>query len=163
MKILGIDPGYGIIGWSVITTSLKIIDYGIIETAPDITLPKRLLKIHHGITAIIEEYRPDQMVMEKLFFKNNKTTASDVTKAIGVMTLAAGRHDLEIYEYTPTQVKQSITGYGQAPKKQIQLMIMKIFNIREIPKPDDAADALAVALCHSLFCTGPGSKGMRSS
>jgi len=162
VKILGIDPGYGIIGWSLISSSLKIIDYGTIETSPDLPIEKRLCKIYEDITAIIEDFHPDHMALERLFFKKNTTTAIDVAKAIGVMTMTAGRFGIELFEYTPTQIKFSITGYGQATKKQIQLLIKKIFNIKDIPEPDDAADALAIALCHCLSSSLKKSRGRTS-
>ncbi len=160
MKILGIDPGYGIIGWSVVTGSLKILGYGVIETSRDISMCRRLLTIHDELTRIFEKFHPDQVALEKLFFKNNHTTALDVAKSIGVISIITAKNGLEIDEYTPTQVKHAITGYGRATKEQIQNMIKKIFNIKEIPEPDDAADALAVALCHSL--SGGLKKSMES-
>ncbi len=150
MKVLGIDPGYGILGWSLIDDKLKIYGYGAITTPAGDPLDVRLLTIHKKLHEIIEQFRPDVVAVEKLFFNKNTKTVIDVAKAIGVITLTIGLSDAGLVEYTPTEVKHAITGYGRATKEQVQLMIKKIFNIRELPKPDDAADALAIALSHTL-------------
>jgi crossover junction endodeoxyribonuclease RuvC len=149
MKVLGIDPGFGILGWAVIHDTMKIVDYGTIETSSDLPIDERLFIIHNELSDIIKRYRPDTAVIEKLFFSRNTTTAFDVCRAIGVVLLAFRQNALPYQEVTPMQVKQSITGYGMADKKQMQEMVKRIFNLKEIPKPDDAADAIAVATCYS--------------
>jgi len=150
VRILGIDPGYGILGWSVIENDLKIVQYGTIETAAHKRIDDRLLEIHEGISYIISTYSPDCAAIEKLYFAKNTTTALDVAKTIGVILLALKKANLDYAEYSPSQVKQSITTYGRASKQQMQTMIKTIFNLKEIPRPDDAADALAIAACHSF-------------
>lgn len=149
MKILGIDPGFGILGWAVIHDTMKIVDYGAIETSPDLPIDERLFIIHNELSDIIKRYRPDCAVIEKLFFSRNTTTAFDVCRAIGVVLLAFRQSALPYQEVTPMQVKQGITGYGKADKKQIQEMVKRLYGLKEIPKPDDAADAIAIATCYS--------------
>ncbi len=150
MRILGIDPGYNILGWSAIDDKLKIHGYGVITTPSGEPLDTRLLSIHKSLHEIIREFGPDVVAVEKLFFNKNTKTVMDVAKAIGVILLTIRLSPAELAEYTPTEIKQAITGYGRATKQQVQFMVKKIFNIKELPKPDDAADALAIALCHSL-------------
>ena len=150
MRILGIDPGFGILGWSVIEKNEKLIDYGIIETGPEKRIDERLLEIHTKLSAIISEYRPDCAAIEKLFFVKNISTGIDVAKTIGAVILTLKLNNIGYHEYSPIQVKQAVTGYGRADKGQMKLMIKAIFKMREVPSPDDAADALAIALCHSL-------------
>jgi len=157
VRILGIDPGYGILGWSVVESDLTLVDYGTIETSSLLSFDERLLQIHNALRKIIDEYSPEFAAVEKLFFQNNTTTAMDVAKAIGAVILTLKISDIGYEEYTPSQVKQAITGYGRAPKEQMQQMIKRIFGIREVPRPDDAADALAVAACH---CMKIGNKNM---
>lgn len=147
MRILGIDPGFGILGWAVIDEAVTIIDYGAVETPGTMPIDERLFAIHADISAIIQRYKPDCAVIERLFFSKNITTAIDVARATGVVLLAFREHALPYQEVTPVQVKQGITGYGKADKKQVQKMVQKIFKLDEIPTPDDAADAIAVALC----------------
>jgi crossover junction endodeoxyribonuclease RuvC len=147
VRILGIDPGFGILGWAVIEHTMKIVDYGSIETNSDLQIDERLFIIHSELSDIIKRYRPDKAVIERLFFSKNITTAMDVSRATGVVLLAFRQHALPFEEVTPLQVKQCITGYGKADKKQIQEMVKKIFKLKEIPRPDDVADALAVASC----------------
>jgi crossover junction endodeoxyribonuclease RuvC len=149
VRIIGIDPGFSILGWAVIEDNLKVVDYGTVETDPDMPIDERLFAIHSDISSIIERYRPDCAVIEKLFFSKNVTTAIDVSRATGVILLAFREHALPYQEVTPMQVKQGITGYGKADKKQMQIMVQRLFSLKEIPKPDDAADALAIALCYS--------------
>jgi crossover junction endodeoxyribonuclease RuvC len=149
VRIIGIDPGFGILGWAVIEDNLKVIDYGTVETGPGMPIDERLFAIHSDISSIIKRYKPDCAVIEKLFFSKNITTAIDVSRATGVILLAFREHALPYQEVTPMQVKQGITGYGKAGKKQMQIMVQRLFNLKEIPKPDDAADALAIALCYS--------------
>lgn len=150
MKILGIDPGYATLGWAVIADSLKIIDFGLIETNRDQGIDERLFVIHSEINKIIVYYKPDCLAIEKLFFAKNTKTAIDVAKSIGVILLTARLQQLSFNEYTPLQVKNAITGYGRASKDQMQNIIKKIYNLKEIPRPDDVADALAIAACHFL-------------
>ena len=149
MRVIGIDPGFGILGWAVIESNLKVIDYGTVETSPDLPIDERLFAIHSEISSILERYRPECAVIEKLFFSKNITTAIDVSRATGVILLAFREYALPYQEVTPMQVKQAVTGYGKADKKQMQVMVQRLFNLKEIPKPDDAADALAIALCYS--------------
>jgi crossover junction endodeoxyribonuclease RuvC len=150
VRILGIDPGYGILGWSVIDKNQKLIDYGIIETIQSMNIDERLLAIHTQLTAIINLYKPDCAAIEKLFFTKNIKTGMDVAKTIGALLLTLRLNNIGYYEYTPSQIKQAITGYGRAGKEQIKFMIKSIFRMSEVPTPDDAADAIAIALCHSL-------------
>ena len=152
MKVLGIDPGYGCLGWSVVGNDLSLIDYGSLETAAGADLADRILMIHEGLDDIIRKHRPALAAIERLFFNRNSTTAMDVAKTIGAVLLTLRLHGISYAEYTPSQVKQSVTGYGRAGKDQMQLMIMKIFRLAQPPEPDDAADAIAIALCHTLRC-----------
>ena len=156
MVILGIDPGYAIIGWGVLeyrANKFKVIDYGAITTQAKTPFPLRLCDIYNGLCNIISKYKPEVLSMEKLFYNNNAKTVIDVAQARGVITLAAQQNGLKIAEYTPLQVKQSVTGYGRAVKKQVQEMTRIILNLDKIPKPDDTADALAMAICHA-HCSG---------
>ena len=154
MIILGIDPGYDILGWSVISDKFKVFNYGIIKTSPSDPVETRLLKIHRSLDAIIAEYHPDCASIEKLFFQKNSKTVMSVAAAIGVVMLTLKMKDLPFFEYTPTQVKNCITGFGKAEKGQVEFMIKKILNLTEISCPDDAADALSIAVCHAL-CRKP--------
>lgn len=156
MVILGIDPGYAIVGWGVIeykANKFKVIDYGAVTTEAKTPFPLRLCDIYNGLCEIIKKYNPQVLSMEKLFYNNNAKTVIDVAQARGVITLAAQQNGLKIAEYTPLQVKQSVTGYGRAVKKQVQEMTRIILNLEKIPKPDDTADALAMAICHA-HCSG---------
>ena len=149
---MGIDPGIAICGYGIITKKAgreHLIEYGSIRTNSESETSKRLEKIYKGITVLIKEHRPDMVVVEELFINKNTKTALKVGQARGVAILACAHADAKIYEYTPLQVKQGICGYGKAPKKQVQDMVKRILNLKEIPQPDDAADALAVALSHS--------------
>lgn len=150
MRILGIDPGTGILGFGVVESGRqpRVIDAGVIRTKPHQPEPERLAIIFDGLHEIIKGARPDMLSVEKLFFARNVTTAMSVSQARGVVLLVAQQHNLPIYEYTPMQIKQSITGYGKADKKQMQEMVRILLNLKEVPKPDDAADALAAALTH---------------
>ena len=152
MIILGIDPGYGIVGFGVIektSNGIRPIDYGAIYTYKEDTFPERLRKIYIGINQLIDKYKPDYMCCEELFFNHNATTAINVAQARGVILLACVQKMGKLYEYTPLQIKQALTGNGRAEKKQVQYMVKAMLNLNSIPKPDDAADALAVALTHS--------------
>lgn len=156
MVILGIDPGYAIVGWGVLeykANKFRVIDYGAVTTEAKTPFPLRLCDIYNGFCDIIKKYQPEVLSMEKLFYNNNAKTVIDVAQARGVITLAAQQNGLKIAEYTPLQVKQSVTGYGRAVKKQVQEMTRIILNLEKIPKPDDTADALAMAICHA-HCSG---------
>lgn len=156
MVILGIDPGYAIVGWGVLeykANKFRVIDYGAVTTEAKTPFPLRLCDIYNGLCDIIKKYQPEVLSMEKLFYNNNAKTVIDVAQARGVITLAAQQNGLKIAEYTPLQVKQSVTGYGRAVKKQVQEMTRIILNLEKIPKPDDTADALAMAICHA-HCSG---------
>ncbi len=154
MKILGIDPGTGIVGFGFIESSkgsLKLVDAGVIRTPAKQAAEKRLLTIYDEVSGLIKEQRPDWISIEKLFFARNVTTAMSVSQARGVVLLAAVQSNLKIAEYTPLQIKMAITGYGRADKKQMQEMVRLLLKLEHIPKPDDAADALAAAITHSQF------------
>ncbi len=151
MIILGIDPGYAIVGWGILEyngMNFKTIAYGAINTNSSTPFPSRLEHIYDALSLIIAKYKPECVAIEKLFFQNNQKTAIDVGQARGVIILAAQKSKLEINEYTPLQVKQSVVGYGRAEKKQVMEMTRAILNLNEVPKPDDTADALAIAICH---------------
>lgn len=154
MRIIGIDPGTGILGFGVIEiTGHKIImiDAGVIRTPAHTPLDERLEEIFDGLTEIIAATRPHEMSIEKLFFAQNVTTAMSVSHARGVAMLTGRKAKLPIAEYTPQQIKQTLTGYGKADKKQVQEMVRMHLALREVPKPDDCADALAAAITHSLM------------
>lgn len=150
MRILGIDPGYSTIGWAVIENDLRIVSFGTLETSSGTKIEERLLKVHNALNDILVKFQPDCAAIETIFFSRNTKTAIDVAKCIGVIMLTIRVAGIEICEYNPSQIKLAITGYGKADKSQIQHMIMKIYRINNIPEPDDAADALAIATCHSL-------------
>ena len=152
MKILGIDPGTATTGFGLITKEgpkLTKVDCGVISTSKDLDMPERLSILYDDLQEIIKAHRPDVVVVEKLFFTNNITTAMTVSQARGVVLLVAEQNSIRIAEYTPLQVKMAVSGYGKATKKQVQEMVKKILKLEVIPKPDDAADALAIAICHS--------------
>lgn len=152
MRILGIDPGYAIVGYGVVDyvgNKFKVVDFGAIETPKEMPFSKRLLYIFHELNDIIDRCRPDFMSVEELFFNTNVKTAIQVGHARGVILLSAEHNAVPVYEYTPLQVKQAIVGYGRADKAQVQFMTKTLLNLTEIPKPDDAADALALAVCHA--------------
>lgn len=152
MIILGIDPGYAIVGWGVIEYSgskFRTLGYGSIQTPAGLPIVDRLEMIYRGMGEIIEKYKPDGMAVEELFFNTNTTTAIAVAEARGIILLAARHAGVEIGEYTPLQVKQAVVGYGRAEKKQVITMVTSLLGLKEPPKPDDTADALAVAVCHA--------------
>ncbi|MCL2085722.1 crossover junction endodeoxyribonuclease RuvC [Candidatus Saccharibacteria bacterium] len=155
MRILGLDPGTGIFGFGVIDfwpgKTPKMVTAGVIKTPPHTPLAERLEEIYDGITLIIDETKPDEAVIEKLFFAGNITTGIAVSHARGVALLALKQKKVPIYEYTPLQIKQTLTSYGRATKKQIQEMVRIHLAMKAPPKPDDAADALAAAITHSLL------------
>ena len=152
MTILGIDPGLERIGYGVVKregSRLTVIDYGLIQT-PRIGVPDRIMLIHERVVALIEEHRPDAMATERLLFTVNKTTAMDVAKALGVVLLAGAQKGLPWTEYSPPEIKQSVVGNGSADKKQVQFMMTKLLSLPAPPKPDDVADALAIAVTHAF-------------
>ena len=153
MVIVGFDPGLATLGYGVITTDIKkkpeMVDYGIISTPKDTNLAIRLTMIEKGVKQIIDTYKPDEIAIEELFFAKNVTTGINVAHARGVTLLTAIKSCDKIFEYTPLQIKQALTGYGRAEKNQIQQMVKTLLRLKAVPKPDDAADALAVALCHA--------------
>ena len=151
MRILGIDPGYAIVGYGAVeyrNNKFTPVEYGAIETPAGRDFPSRLEQIFDGMTGLLERLKPEAMAIEKLFFNSNTTTAIDVAEARGVILLAARKQLVPIFEYTPLQVKQSVTGYGRAEKKQIMEMTRIFLGLEQVPRPDDTADALAMAICH---------------
>ena len=151
MIVLGIDPGMAILGYGVVEqtgNSLKVIDYGVVNTPSGMNTSQRLTVIFEAVGELIEKYSPETVAVEELFFNKNVKTALTIGHARGVAILAAAIKDIEVYEYTPLQVKQAVVGYGRASKQQIQQMVRMLLNLKEMPKPDDAADALAVSICH---------------
>lgn len=153
MRILGIDPGTALTGFGVIDIDgvvYTLVDGGVIKTTVNSPLAQRLKIIYDDITAIIAQSQPDVMSVEKLFFAQNVTTAMAVSHARGVVLLAAEQIGLPVAEYTPLQIKQALTGYGRAEKKQMQEMVRVVLRLKELPKPDDCADALATAICHAM-------------
>lgn len=154
MRILGIDPGTGILGFGIIDIDVKgkakLVDAGVIRTPVKETDSNRLATIYDELHEIITEFTPAIMSVEKLFFARNVTTAMSVAQARGVVLLCGKQHKLELFEYTPMQIKQALTGYGRADKKQMQEMVRVILELKDAPKPDDCADALAAAICHAM-------------
>lgn len=157
MIILGIDPGYALIGYGVISyesSCFKTLNFGAITTPSDLSFPQRLEIIYHDINQLLSTYKPDALSIEKLFFNTNTTTAIDVAQARGTIILAAQINRVPIYEYTPLQVKSSVTGFGRAEKFQVMEMTRSLLGLSKVPKPDDTADALALAICHANTGTG---------
>ncbi|GAP10632.1 Holliday junction endonuclease RuvC [Bellilinea caldifistulae] len=151
MIVVGIDPGVATTGYGVVRDTrdgIELVDYGIITTPPDMALAQRLLVLHQELQKIIQLHRPESSAVEKLFFQKNVTTAIAVGQARGVALLTLAENRIEVSEYTPLEVKQAVAGYGSADKKQVQYMVKAILNMEKIPSPDDAADALAIAICH---------------
>lgn len=152
MIILGIDPGYGLVGFGVIEKNggnINVLDFGCISTSKDDKLSRRLEIISDCMHQLLDKWKPDEMAIEKLFFNKNVTTGIPVAQARGVILLSAQERNIPIYQYTPQNIKMALTGMGKADKKQVQFMVKTVLGLREVPKPDDAADALAVAICHS--------------
>ena len=153
MIILGIDPGLATMGYGVINSlkgNYSVIDYGVVTTPKERTLPERLQQLEDGVKELIETYRPDNVSIEELFLSKNITTGIPVAEARGVILLTAVKAlGKEVYEYTPNQSKQAVTGYGGADKIQMQHMVQTLLRLKSVPRPDDAADALAVAICHA--------------
>lgn len=151
MIVLGIDPGIAIMGYGLVETvngKLNPIDFGVVTTPANMAVPTRLVKIYDAAQQLIEKYNPHCVAIEELFFNKNVKTALLVGHARGATVIAAAKKNMEVFEYTPLQIKQAITGYGRADKNQVQQMVKMMLNLKKIPKPDDAADAVAVAVCH---------------
>ncbi len=152
MRVLGIDPGYAIVGVGVLdynNNAFRTVYYGAVTTPAKTDFSLRLQTIYNEITRIIDTFRPQSLAIEKLYFNTNSKTAIDVAGARGVILLAARQKGIEIFEYTPLQVKQAVTGYGGAEKKQVMELTRRILSLKGIPKPDDTADALGIAICHA--------------
>ena len=156
MRILGIDPGVAIVGFGLIESdrgTLRMLQYGAITTSAGLPLATRLAQINRDIEELIDTFRPDEISVEELFFSKNITTGIAVAHARGVILCAAEKKKIPIYEYTPMQVKQAVAGYGLADKKQVMDMTRRLLKLKSVPRPDDAADALAIALCHARSAT----------
>ena len=152
MRILGIDPGIAIVGWGILdyeNSKFKTIDYGSIQTPSDMSTPERLVMIDEGLKQIIDTYKPEHLSIEELFWNTNQTTGIRVAEARGVILARCQKEKLKINEYTPLQVKQAVVGYGRADKKQVISMVTMLLKLQKPPKPDDTADALALAICHA--------------
>ena len=152
MIIMGIDPGLATVGYGVIEShgmDMELLDYGTILTPAGMKLPRRLDILYTSMTALVEKFSPDAIAFEELFFAKNVTTGINVAQARGVLLAAAYKKTNALYEYTPLQIKQAVVGYGRADKHQIQAMVMNILKLSKIPRPDDAADAVAIAICHA--------------
>ena len=151
MRVLGIDPGIGIVGYGVVEKNngqFDVIDFGVITTPKEESVSVRLNMVYDGISQLIDRFKPDSVAIEELFFFKNQKTIIPVAEARGVIVLACSQKLGNLYEYTPLQIKQALTGQGRAEKKHVQFMVKNILGLDKIPKPDDAADALAVAICH---------------
>lgn len=156
MRILGIDPGIATVGFGVIESDrncLSLVNYGVITTPAHTSLSSRLARIFDDMTELIETFAPDEIACEELFFNTNITTGISVAHGRGVLILACQRAGVPTFEYTPLQVKQAVVGYGRAEKKQVIYMVKRLLNLKTEPKPDDAADALAIAICHARSAT----------
>ncbi|MDO5555336.1 MAG: crossover junction endodeoxyribonuclease RuvC [Clostridia bacterium] len=152
MRILGIDPGFAITGYSIIDyqgNKFKLINSGAIITKAGVSFPLRLTKIYDDLTTIINEFKPDAISVEELFFNNNAKTAINVAQARGVILIVGCKNNIPTFEYTPLQIKQAVTGYGRADKVQVQKMIKTILNVETLPKLDDTTDSMAAAICHA--------------
>lgn len=152
MRILGIDPGIAIIGTGIVdyeANKFKAVYYDAVTTKAHTPIEERIKKVYDDLSALMDAYKPDAVSMEELFFNNNAKTAFAVGQARGVALLAASKKNIPIFSYTPLQVKQAVTGYGRADKNQVQQMVKSFLNLRDVPKPDDVADALAMAICHA--------------
>lgn len=157
MRILGIDPGYAIVGYGLIDNDngkLRPLDYGTVETPAKMATAERLVMIEEKITELIREFEPEEIAIEELFFNTNITTGIKVAQARGVILLSCAKIGSKLFEYTPLQIKSTLTGNGTAAKTQVQFMVRQLLKLKETPKPDDAADALAAAICHALSAQG---------
>ncbi|HYH10707.1 MAG TPA: crossover junction endodeoxyribonuclease RuvC [Thermomicrobiales bacterium] len=148
---IGIDPGTAILGFGIVEGDgdSRVVDFGVIETESGLAMPDRLVILHDSVTQLLQRYSPDELAVEQLFFARNVTTAIAVGQARGVVLLAAAQHGIPVAEYSPSEIKNAIVGYGKADKRQMQEMVRIMLGLPGIPQPDDAADALAVALCHA--------------
>ena len=156
MRILGIDPGYGITGFGIVDAqrnNFRLLQYGAITTPPGTDFPLRLQMIYNDMTELLQVAKPDCVAIEELFFGQNVTTGIGVAQSRGVILLAIQQAGLPIYQYKPAQVKQAVVGYGNATKRQVQDMTKRLLHLQSVPKPDDAADAIAIALCHARSST----------
>ena len=156
MRVLGIDPGYAIVGWGVVDYAgnrFAPVDFGAVCTDAGVPFERRLDGVYAGVKDVIERTQPEVLAIEKLFYQHNQTTVIGVAEARGVILLAAAQAGLPIYEYTPMQVKQAVVGYGLAEKKQVMDMVKRLLKLKAVPRPDDAADALAIAICHARSAT----------
>lgn len=154
MLILGIDPGYAIIGWGLIRYErgrFLPVDFGAVTTPAGMPFARRLEVIFDDLSAILATHKPDAVAVEKLYFQNNQKTAIDVAQARGVIMLALHKAGIPVFEYTPLQVKSAVTGFGQAQKPQVMEMTKRLLRLKAVPKPDDTADALAIAICHAQY------------
>ena len=154
MLILGIDPGYAIIGWGLIRFERGKyipVDFGAITTEAGTPFNRRLEMIYDRLNELLDTHHPDVVAVEKLYFQTNAKTAIDVAQARGVIMLALQKHSVPVYEYTPLQVKSAVTGFGQAQKPQVMEMTKRLLRLKAVPKPDDTADALAIAICHAQY------------
>ncbi len=161
MRIIGIDPGYGILGYGVLEkngSKIDVLGYGVIETAKKTPLQKRVKKLYDELTSILNKFKPDIAAIEKIFFTKSVTTALEVGHARGIVLLALEEFGIKAMEFPPQMVKMAVTGYGRSTKRQIQIMVKKLLNLTDIPKPDDAADALAIAWCGLLNLRGEASE-----
>lgn len=152
MRIIGIDPGYAIVGWGVLDYDgyrFEAVEYGAITTEAGLDFERRLEIIWDELSAVLERLRPQTMAVEQLFFTSNQKTAIDVSQARGVILLCSTKHGIKTYEYTPLQVKQAVVGYGKAEKNQVMQMVKTMLKLDKVPKPDDTADAIAIAICHA--------------
>ena len=162
MVILGIDPGYAIVGFGVLRqerSGQTLVSCGAINTPAGLPMPRRLLQIAEDLEQLICHFQPDDMAVERLYFGNNVTTGIGVAQARGVILMTAARQGLPIFEYDPSQVKQAVVGYGKAEKRQVMEMTRRILGLNAVPKPDDAADAVAIALCHARSATSLLNRG----
>lgn len=154
MIILGIDPGLATMGFGVLDKdgagNCRAVDYGVVVTPKEETLPVRLAMLEEGVNKIVDKYNPEEIALEELFFTKNITTGIAVAQARGVILLSCVKRCGKLFEYTPMQIKQALTGYGRADKQQIQQVVTSLLRLKNIPRPDDAADALAIALCHAF-------------
>lgn len=152
MLTVGIDPGTALTGYGVVRlesdSSLAVVEYGVIRTSAEAEMPDRLSKLHRELGKIVAEHRPESAAVEKLFFQRNVKTAIAVGQARGVVLLTLGESQIPVHEYSPPEIKQAVAGYGGAEKGQVQRMVQQLLDLAELPTPDDAADALAVAICH---------------
>ena len=151
MRVLGIDPGYAIVGWGVVEyvgNRFTPVDFGAVTTEAGQPFEQRLEQVYRGVSQVLQTYKPEALTIEQLFYQHNQTTVIGVAEARGVILLAAAQAGVPIFEYTPMQVKQAVTGYGKAVKKQVQEMTRVFLHLQSVPKPDDTADALAMAIAH---------------